>query len=134
MSEGGEKFRVSDRRRFDPDTGEPRPDAAEDISLPGGGVLKHDERPADADIPVGFDDLVRPFLLMGLAGLGVIPHPDGDKTRVSLVTARTAIETLELLRERTEGHRSDQESRLLEQSLYELKVNFVEVRDRHEKT
>ncbi len=134
MGEEEEKFRVSDRRRFDPDTGEPRPEAAEEISLPGGGVLRHDDKPADAEIPVGFDDLVRPFLLMGLAGLGVIPHPDGGKPQVSLVTARSAIDTLELLKERTEGHRSEEESRLLEQALYELKVHFVEVRDRHERT
>jgi hypothetical protein len=128
----GESFQVQDRRRIDPRTGEARP-AEGEIPLPGGGVLQgHVESAAAALRPVGFEDLVQPFLLMGLSGLGVVPHPDSGRAEVDEITARLGIECLELLRARTEGNRTPDESRMLDAALYELKLQFVDVlrRDR----
>jgi hypothetical protein len=93
-------------------------------------VLRRDEAPPDADLPVQFDDLVRPFLLMCLTGLVVVPHPDTGQPKVSLSAARAAIEMLDLLKSKTEGQRTDAETRLIEHAIYELKVQFVEIRDR----
>lgn len=105
--------------------------SAGEIRLPGGGVLKPRE-PGTADLPVGFADLVRPFLLMGLAGLGVLPDPETGRTAVRLEVARAAIEILRLLRSRTEGHRSEEEERLLTEALFELEMQFVEVEKRRD--
>ncbi|GAB4370552.1 MAG: hypothetical protein Kow0062_05360 [Acidobacteriota bacterium] len=116
-----------------PEPNGPEPDGKE-IPLAGGGVLrKAGDAAAAADeppLPVGFADLVRPFWLMGLASLGVVPDPESGEAVVDLPRARAAIETLELLREKTRGHLDEQESRMLEQSLYELKMQFVGARDR----
>jgi hypothetical protein len=130
-------FRVEDRRRFD-ETGSRRqggeegaePPRSEGVELPGGGVLREPAPPAEPELPVSFADLVQPFWLMGLAGLGVLPDPQTNQPSVDLARARAAIETLELLRERTEGHREVDETRLLDQALYELKMQFVGLKER----
>jgi len=128
--EGAESSaRVNDRRRIDPQTGERR--RSEEVQLPGGGVLERGA--ADSPPPayeIVFDDLIRPFVVMGLAGLGVIPHPDTNQPRVDIAAARHAIEVLELLRRKTEGRLDSSESQMLEQALVELKMQFVEVRRR----
>lgn len=124
-----DQVRIQDKRRFDPVTGEPRP--AEGIPLPGGGVLASGA-PAGTQprpIEVSFEDLVRPFLLTGLVGLGVLPHPETQKPHINLDAAQLAIETLELLRRKTEGQRSEQETRLLEEALFGLKMQFVAHRE-----
>jgi hypothetical protein len=112
---GGERGDVRDPHR-DP------------VELPGGGVLHRSREEVDVELPVGFQDLVRPFLLMGLSALGVIPHPDTGRSEVDLVAARAAIGTLELLRDKTEGRLESGEARLLEESLLDLKMQYVEAR------
>lgn len=126
------EFRVEDRRRFrseeaaqDQSAPADRPD---EIPLPGGGILQGHPEPAD-ELPVGFGDLVQPFVFMALAGLGVLPHPETNAPEINIPQARTAIEILELLRDRTEGRRQPDESRLLEGALYELKMQFVAVKE-----
>ncbi len=130
---GGESgFRVDDLRRFDPRTGERR-SGGDSIPLPGGGVLSPGEAAPEAPLPVRFADLVQPFVLVGLTGLGVLPHPDTNQAEVNLNAAATAIESLELLKTKSEGNRTPEETRLLEQALYELKMQFVEARERRRK-
>mgnify|MGYP001823846991 CR=1 FL=1 len=130
MTERDETFRVRDRRRLDPETGEERAAAGDEIALPGGGVLRADETDPEAALPVSFDDLVRPYYVMGLTGLGVAPHPDDGRIETNLRVAQNAIEILELLGRLTEGNRSAEESQVLQQALYTLKVRYVELRDR----
>lgn len=104
----------------------------EDVPLPGGGVLHREAAPAgsqpEPDLPVSLETIVKPFFLMGLAALGVIPHPDHDRPQVDLAAARLAIAALELLREKTAGNASDEERRLIEQALLDLKMQYVEAR------
>jgi len=142
-TEPGQEFadqgpKIRDRRRFDPSTGERKSGASSteqpagggSIELPGGGVLQREDEQAAPKRDVDFGDLVRPFLMMGMTGLGVIPHPDTGKPLVDLPTARHAIATLQLLRDRTEGRLDEEESRLLEQALFELQMQFVELNRR----
>jgi hypothetical protein len=107
---------------------DPDRDARSQVELPGGGILHRDHQDVDVELPVGFQDLVRPFLLMGLNALGVIPHPDTGRSEIDLIAARAAIGTLELLREKTEGRLEAEEARLLEESLLDLKMQYVEAR------
>ncbi len=104
----------------------------EDVPLPGGGVMHREPASADPrpepDLPVTLETIVKPFFLMGLAALGVIPHPDHGGSQVDLAAARLAIAALELLREKTSGNASDEERRLIEQALLDLKMQYVEVR------
>jgi hypothetical protein len=108
--------------------GETRHGRAERVELPGGGVLRRDRDEVDIELPVTFQDLVRPFLLMGLSSLGVVPHPDTGRSQIDLIAARSAIGTLELLQEKTEGQLDAEEGRLLEEALLDLKMQYVEAR------
>lgn len=70
------------------------------------------------------------FLSLGstaAVGLGA-PDPATGERRVDLAQAGEMIDLLMLLRERTEGHRTSQETRVLEELLYDLQLRYVEVR------
>lgn len=108
-------------------------DPKAEVSLPGGGVWKHPDE-GEREIPVSFADIVQPFWLMGLASLGVVPHPDTGSTSIDLPRAKAAIDTLELLRARTEGALEDDEKGLLDQALYELQMQYVAQREKGERT
>ncbi|NJN65111.1 MAG: DUF1844 domain-containing protein [Acidobacteria bacterium] len=103
-----------------------------EIPLPGGGVLR---TPAETEHDFGstevrFADVVQPFWLMALVALGVVPHPDSGQPQIDLARAREAIAVLELLRAKTSGHLDDAEQRLLDQALYELRMNYLGAQDR----
>ncbi|MCU0232143.1 MAG: DUF1844 domain-containing protein [Acidobacteria bacterium] len=113
-----------------------RPGAGEgdDVPLPGGGVLHRGPAPVEQaqepELPLTLEAIVKPFFLMGLAALGVLPHPDHDRPQVDLAAARMAIAALELLRDKTAGNVSDDERRLIDQVLIDLKMQYVEARGR----
>ncbi len=121
----GDDAGAKDPKRGDPNASDGR--GSEGIELPGGGVLEQDIQ-EELPYEVSFDDLVRPFLVMGLTGVGVLPHPESGKSEFDLRTARHAIDVLEILQARTEGRRDEKESALLERALFELKMHFVEAR------
>jgi uncharacterized protein DUF1844 len=60
-----------------------------------------------------------------MIGLGEAPDPTSGERSVDLAQAREAVDVLLLLREKTEGNRSEQESRLLEEILYDLQMRFL---------
>jgi len=100
------------------------------VELPGGGVyLGSTPERGSAEGEARFEDLASPFVLMGLAALGIVPHPESGRSEIDLPTARMAIECLELLRRKTHGNRTDRETAFLEQALYELKLQYAGRRD-----
>ena len=62
-----------------------------------------------------------------VVALGHAPDPLTGQRQIDLVQAAEAIDLLLLLREKTEGHRSDGESRMLEELLYDLQLRYVHV-------
>jgi hypothetical protein len=60
-------------------------------------------------------------------GLGLTPDPSTGKTEIHLPMAQQNIELLVLLREKTKGNLSVDESKLLEGLLAEAQLRFVEV-------
>ena len=77
-------------------------------------------------------DLTTFFLSISSAafmGLGIGPH--GETTdNVDLELARQNIDLLELMHEKTNGNRTPEEERLLEQLLFETRMRFVETQRR----
>ena len=83
--------------------------------------------------PAGEGDLSGLFIMFassGLIGLGAAPDPMTGQPRLDLEQAQEAIETLLLLRTKTEGNRTEEESRLLEDILYDLQMRFVQAKRR----
>ena len=57
--------------------------------------------------------------------LGEFPHPvSGEKTK-DLPLAKHAIDTLVMLKEKTQGNLSEEEQKLLEGMLYDLRMAFI---------
>jgi len=114
-----EGFRVTDRRRrADADAG--RRDARSVASsLPAGGMM------AEAGPARSLADLFVMFASSALIALGESPDPLTGQVQTNLAQASEAIDILTLLREKTEGNRSPEETRLLEQLIYDLQLRFV---------
>jgi hypothetical protein len=134
--------KVTDRRPFDAD-GSRRDTSAdsEPNGLPGesgaGGaedpkfVRGPTEAGGEPELPdVDFATLVLSFRASALVGLGLVADPVSGERRVSLDGARQMIEFLSVLKEKTAGNLSEEERRLLEETLYELQLQFVSQKSR----
>lgn len=65
--------------------------------------------------------------------LGLLPGPGGDYIPADLANARRTIDLLDVLQEKTSGNLTQQEAKLLDEVLYELRMTFVEVEKRASK-
>ena len=132
-----ETFKVRDRRRRDdadeettpaPAPAEPPPPAAPSsppprIETPG---------PRLAGPPPGAPsegpDLRGLFIMLAssaLVNLGEAADPATGERVLDLEQAKEAIDLLSLLRTKTAGNRTEQETHLLEEMLYDLQLRFV---------
>jgi hypothetical protein len=73
-----------------------------------------------------FVSLVTMFHLAAMQQMGKIKNPLTDSIERNLEAARESIDLLEMLRSKTHGNLSADETRLLEQVLQELRLNFVD--------
>lgn len=92
---------------------------------------KIDERIAAAGHPpegfeVTFEHLLSSLYMTALMQLGLM-HPEGAEPRLDLIGARSTIDTLALLEQKTRGNLTEAENKMLQHSLYELHLAFVEV-------
>ncbi len=132
-----ETFKVRDRRRRD-DTDEettPAPAPAEPpraaapsnppprIETPGPRVAG-----PSPGAPSEGPDLRGLFIMLAssaLVNLGEAADPATGERVLDLEQAKEAIDLLSLLRTKTTGNRTDQETHLLEEMLYDLQLRFV---------
>ncbi|MDZ4199501.1 MAG: DUF1844 domain-containing protein [Kiritimatiellia bacterium] len=77
-----------------------------------------------------FSQLVLMFSTTAMQHLGKLVQPGSGKTEIDLAGAQFAIDILEMLEERTKGHRSPAENRMLGEALTSLRLNYVETADR----
>lgn len=80
-----------------------------------------------------FMQLVLMFHQAAWQQLGKIPNAMTNKVERDLEQARMSIDLLDMLKARTQGNLSEDESRMLEQVLRELKLNFVDELDKEKK-
>jgi len=80
------------------------------------------------DLPaVDFTTFVVSLSHSALLHLGDAPNPIDGKSEVDLPMARQTIDLLALLQEKTHGNLTGAEEQVLTQSLYDLRLRFVEV-------
>jgi hypothetical protein len=89
--------------------------------------------PQPDDLPaVDFTTFVLSLSHSALLHLGDAPHPLADeKSEVDLPMARQTIDLLGLLQEKTHGNLTGAEEQMLIQALYDLRLRFVEVSQKH---
>jgi hypothetical protein len=84
--------------------------------------------PRRSDSKVDFSMLAQSIAFSALHYLGLMTEPEsGRASERDLPLARHNIEILELLEEKTRGNLSAEESKLIANLLYEVRMHFVEV-------
>src|SRR5262245_43304177 len=119
-----ESFKVTDRRgreqeRTGPET-TPGATAREESRLGAGQPIPSGEGQVD------LQSLFVMFASSALVNLGEADPATGERL-IDLDQARDAIDILLLLRDKTTGNRTEQESRLLEQIIYDVQMRYVQV-------
>lgn len=117
MAEQSEEgFKVTDRRRRDD---EPRRHDA-----PPGQTAPGQRPPAPAATPT-LADLFMMLATEAVVALGDAPDPTTGQPERVLPHAAEMIDILLLLRAKTEGNRTPEETQLLEDVLYDLQLRYV---------
>ena len=119
-----ETFKVTDRRRRDAADEAPPAPAPQ---VPGAATEPARPR-SKAGEPEGGPDLQALFVMLAssaLVNLGEAADPETGERILDLAQAKEAIDLLSLLRGKTEGNRTERESHLLEEMLYDLQLRFV---------
>ncbi len=73
-----------------------------------------------------FASLLYLFHTSGMQGLGKLMNPVTQKTEKNLEHAKESIEMLEMIKHKTQGNLSADLSRLLDQFLSDLRLNYVD--------
>ena len=81
---------------------------------------------AGAPPPVSFENLVQQFYVSAMIQMGAGAQ-EGERPRVDILGARTTIDLLGILAEKTRGNLSELEDRTLQTVLFELRAAFMEL-------
>ena len=76
--------------------------------------------------PVTFENLVQQFYLSAMIQMGA-GTPEGQQPRVDILGARTTIDLLGVLAEKTRGNLTADENSILESVLFETRMAFLEL-------
>ncbi len=135
MSEQEPKgFKVVDKRGMADEERE-RPAAPPPPAQPEGtgnrpapGSVEGRKSPAGETSSVGgptFLDLVGTLQFGAMANLGMIQTPDGKRPPVNLPAAKDSIDILAILLEKTKGNLTSEESEVLGEGLYHLRMAYL---------
>jgi len=79
-----------------------------------------------AQPPVTFEHLVQQFYVSAMIQMGAGAQ-EGQRPRVDILGARTTIDLLGVLEEKTQGNLTENESRALQTVLFEVRMAFMEL-------
>jgi hypothetical protein len=136
-SQENQGFKVKDQRRFNPDgsvkveatppsEGPSEPSPTSPGSEKTAKESKEASESAEEALPADLVTLILSLASTAQMGLGVAPHPVTGKPERNLLQARHAIDLLGVLQEKTRGNLSKEEAQLLEAVLSDLRMRFVE--------
>jgi len=126
MSKKGEKIKVTDRRIFDREgklkkelrkakKGKPKEEARE----------KKKEKEKTFFPPIDFGSFILSLSTTAFIHLGEVVDPTAKEKKVNLEGAKQMIDIIQMLKEKTEGNLTKEESTLLNNLLYELKMKYM---------
>ncbi len=81
---------------------------------------------AGAPPPVTFDALVQQFYISAMIQMGAGTQ-EGQRPRVDILGARSTIDLLGILAEKTKGNLTDAEDRMLQSVLFDVRMAFLEL-------
>ena len=136
-------FKVQDRRRFSPETGEAREmeetirseiptqsaaaDATEQAEEPRREQL-HGNRPAAASsAAISFSSFILGLSTQALMYMGEIPSAPGQPVHTDFAAAQQMIDVLAMLKQKTTGNLDAGEAAMLENALFDLRMHYVDL-------
>lgn len=78
------------------------------------------------DFEITFERFMASLYMTAMLQLGLM-RQQGEQPRVDIIAARQTIDTLSLIAEKTKGNLTPAEANFLQNSLYELRMAYVEV-------
>ncbi|MBI5524422.1 MAG: DUF1844 domain-containing protein [Desulfarculus sp.] len=131
MSQEDQGFTVKDRRIFSDDGStrqeeEPQPQAADKPQAEAQEEPRREAPRFEQLPPVDFSGLIISLSHAAMMHLGHIPDPASGQPRQELALARHTIDTIGMLKEKTKGNLTEDEHRLIEGALTELRLAFVQ--------
>lgn len=128
-----ESFKFVDRRRFT-EEGDVREVSAaqEPISQKPVSQEKVVEGTQEKASPknagtVTFSVFIQSLAHQALMGLGIVPWPDSGLVQAKLEVASEMIDILGMLQEKTKGNLVEQEQKMLDGVLYELRMAYIQM-------
>ncbi len=73
----------------------------------------------------GFSTFILSLSTSALVHLGELPDPITNKKEINLQLARQTISIIEMLKEKTKGNLTDEEEKLLDSVLYDVRLKFL---------
>jgi len=116
-------FKVVDKRRFT-ETGE-KTGLEQEVEKPQ-DTQKTQEAPHSLP-PVDFSTFLLSLSTSALLHLGEIPDPQTEKISKNLDLARHTIDIIDMLKQKTKGNLTEDEARLIEGMLYDLRMRYVNI-------
>ena len=80
-----------------------------------------------------FMQLVMQNQQIAMMSMGKLKHPVTDKIERNLDLAKVSIDTLDMIKVKTKGNLSTNEERFLDEVIRELKLNYVDEKNKDEK-
>lgn len=135
MDEEKKGFKVVDRRGMAPEEPPapapqaPSPEPPKEAgNIPGPDGVIEGKSPGKGPSSIGgpqFLDLVGMLQFGAMAHMGMIQTPDGNRSPVNLPAAKDSIDILTILQEKTKGNLTEEESGVLSEGLYHLRMGYL---------
>ena len=77
-------------------------------------------------LEVNFMMFITSLSMQAMMSLGIYPNPITKKEEKNLEAAKYTIDTISMLQEKTKGNLTSEESRLIDNILYDLRMKYVE--------
>ncbi|MBI5286338.1 MAG: DUF1844 domain-containing protein [Deltaproteobacteria bacterium] len=123
---GDSGFKVVDKRRFvKGETTEGKEEVPEEREAKPSEPLKTQEQTQGPLPPIDFSTFILSLSASALMHLGELPDPVTQKKEKNLPLAKHTIDTIDMLKTKTQGNLSEDEKRLLDHILYDLKMRYV---------
>lgn len=124
VSEADKGFKVVDRRRINLDADETA--AAPEPSVAPVAQPAAQKDPEQVLGPIDFATFLVSLGSSALIHLGEAPNPETGQSDVSLPHAQQTIDLLSVLQDKTRGNLTDEEGKLLQALLRDLRLRFVQ--------
>ena len=132
----GNGFIVSDKRHFTPEgeakerqtpAPEEKPEPKDEAPEKKAKAQAKPEQAQVGPLPeIDFSTFVFSLSSSALLHLGLVADPQTSQSQVSLPLAKQTIDIIAMLQKKTAGNLDEEEARLLEGVLYDLRLRYVE--------